>query len=258
MNSVKINYLFRIAFLFCFVALANLSTQAQNGQFKALVFSKTNGYRHQSIPDGVKAIKDLAQKHVFEVYSTEDASIFSKEGLSDFDVVILLSTTGDIFNESQKDAFQDFVNSGKGVVGIHSATDTEYEWEWYNKMIGAQFDNHPAQQTAQIRVVDNQHPSTYHLPQKWLCTDEWYAFKNFNDQVNVLLELNENSYDPGTKNGNPMGMGKFHPISWFHQFDGGRVFYTALGHVEAAFEEEAFLKHIYGGIWWAAKGYPLD
>ncbi|MDN3669577.1 ThuA domain-containing protein [Echinicola jeungdonensis] len=247
-----------MALLLSFFSLYHLSAKAQDPQFKALIFSKTEGYRHKSIPDGIQALKLLAQKHVFEVYATEDASIFSEEGLDDFDLVILLNTTGDILNEKQQIAFEKFVQSGKGVVGIHSATDTEYEWEWFNKMIGSQFKNHPAQQTAQIKVKNNNHPASYHLPENWLWTDEWYAFKNFNDQVRVLLELNEETYDPGTKDENPMGMGKFHPISWYHHFDGGRIFYTALGHVKSAYEDEIFLKHVYGGIWWAAKGYPMD
>ena len=108
----------------------------QGGQFRVLVFSKTAGFRHQSIPNGVMALKKMGEKHVFSVFTSEDATQFTDENLAKFDAVVLMSTTGTIFNDAQKAAFQKFVQSGKGVVGIHSATDTEYEWPWYNQMIG--------------------------------------------------------------------------------------------------------------------------
>lgn len=233
------------------------SSESYGQQFRALVFSKTQGFRHQSIPEGVSALKKLGEKHRFQVYATEDASVFTKESLEKFDVIIMMSTTGDIFNDAQKKAFQDFLASGKGVVGIHSAADTEYNWEWYNKMMGAQFNHHPHQQTARIKVVDQDHPATYHLNENWLRTDEWYEYKNFNQDVNILLQLDETSYDVGTKDGKKAGMGEVHPIAWYHEFESGRVFYTGLGHVEEAFEDADFLNHVYGGIWYAATGMPF-
>ncbi|GAB3648113.1 hypothetical protein GCM10028791_11270 [Echinicola sediminis] len=235
-----------------------MSFQVEAQQFKALVFSKTQGFRHQSIPNAVKAIKDMGQTQQFRVYATEDATVFNDKSLEGYDVLILANTTGDILNEEQKEAFKRFVQSGKGVVGIHSATDTEYGWDWYAKLIGGQFESHPAQQTARIHVMDQNHPATYHLNSKWLWTDEWYNFKNFNDDVKVLLQVDERSYDAGTRNGKFMGMGEVHPVSWYHEYDGGRIFYTALGHVDSAYEDADFLKHLYGGIWWAAKGYPSE
>ncbi|MBD8488083.1 ThuA domain-containing protein [Echinicola sp. CAU 1574] len=242
--------------LICFIMTASIGIQAQ-GQFRALVFSKTQGFRHQSIPNAVKAIKNLANDRVFSVYTTEDATVFTDESLKKYDLIILASTTGNILNDEQKEAFKKFVQSGKGVVGIHSATDTEYEWEWYTKMIGGQFKHHPAQQTVKIDVVDQDHPSTYHLAKKWLWTDELYEYQNFNEDVHILLQLDENTYDTGARNGKKMGMGAVHPIAWCHEYDGGRVFYTGLGHVESAYKDPDFLNHLYGGIWWAAKGYPL-
>lgn len=220
-------------------------------QFKALVFSKTAGFRHQSIPDGVVALKKMGETHVFDVYTTEDAKAFTEENLAKYDVVILMSTTGTIFNEEQKAAFQKYVQSGKGVVGIHSATDTEYEWPWYNQMIGAYFLAHPKQQTVRLQVLDKTHPATFHLPDTWLWTDELYEFKNINPNIKVLINADETSYSVAK------GNGPNHPMAWYHEFDGGRSFYTALGHVESAFQDPDFLKHLYGGIWWAAKGYPL-
>ena len=238
-----------------FLALALVFTFAlgsfaqQNAQIRALVFSKTAGFRHQSIPEGVTALKKLGQTHVFNVYTTEDANQFNDENLAKYDVIILMSTTGTIFNDAQKAAFQKFVQSGKGVVGIHSATDTEYEWPWYNKMIGAYFLAHPRQQTLRLEVVDQNHPATWHLPKNWLWTDELYEFRDINPAIKILINADESTYEVAKGNGDN------HPMAWYHEYDGGRVFYTALGHVESAFQDPDFLKHLYGGIWYAAKGH---
>jgi uncharacterized protein len=253
---MKKNHLKFVCTLFILGATLLLPELTFAQEFRALVFSKTQGFRHQSIPEGVAAIKKLGSKHRFQVYATEEADQFTKENLEKYDVIILMSTTGTVFNEEQREAFQEFVRSGKGVVGVHSATDTEYEWEWYNKLIGGQFSHHPQQQTARLKVVDRNHPSTYHLNENWLRTDEWYAFKNFNEDVNVLVKLDETSYQVGQRNGQDMAMGD-HPISWYHEYDGGRVFYTGLGHVEEAFEDADFLDHLYGGIWYAALNRPF-
>jgi len=251
-NKLKLYSLLALCFL-----LAGLPLIGQAQQFRALVISKTSGFRHQSIPEGVAAIKKLAERHRFDVYASEDASLINDKNLEKYDVIIMMSTTGTIFNADEKAAFKRFVKSGKGIVGVHSATDTEYDWPWYTKLIGGQFNHHPHQQTARIKVMNGDHPATYHLNDKWLWTDEWYEFKNFNPKVNILLQLDETSYNVGQRNGNKMGMGAVHPISWYHEYDGGRVFYTGLGHVEEAFEDADFLKHLYGGIWYAAMGKPL-
>ena len=234
------------------------SSDSYSQQFSALVFSKTQGFRHQSVPEGVSALKKLGSKHRFEVYATEDASVFTIEGLAKYDVIIMMSTTGNIFDDAQKAAFEDFVRSGKGVVGIHSAADTEYSWEWYNKMMGGQFNHHPHQQTARLKVVNQNHPATFHLNENWIRTDEWYEYKNFNQDVNILVQLDETTYDVGTKDGKKAGMGEVHPIAWYHEFESGRVFYTGLGHVEEAYEDADFLNHVYGGIWYAAMGKPFQ
>ncbi|MCH7410259.1 ThuA domain-containing protein [Belliella sp. DSM 111904] len=246
-NPQTRNFLLTLIILLLF---SNLSFGQH--QFKALVFSKTKGFRHQSIPDGVVAIKKLARDNVFDVFTTEDEDFITDKNLADFDVIILMSTTGTIFNSDQKKSIEKFVQAGKGIVGIHSATDTEYEWEWYTKLIGAQFRNHPHQQTLKLNVVDRDHPATYHLPEKWVWSDEIYAFKNFNSEVKVLITADERTYKTGN------GMGEFHPIAWTNEYDGGRMFYTALGHTDWAFLDDNFMKHILGGIWWAAKGYPVD
>lgn len=251
MNSKTYLITMLLAF-FMVIGTVEWSFGQRNTQFRALVFSKTKGFRHQSIPDGVMAIKKLSRENVFDMHSTEDADYITDKNLANFDVIILMSTTGTIFNEEQKAVIQRFVQSGKGIVGIHSATDTEYDWPWYTKLIGAQFMNHPHQQTLKLNVINREHPSTYHLPAKWVWTDELYAFKNFNPDVTVLITADERTYDPKG------GMGEFHPMSWTHEYDGGRIFYTALGHTDESFLDDNFLKHILGGIWWSAKGFPID
>lgn len=220
-------------------------------QFKALVFSKTAGFRHQSIPNAVVALKKMGQDQVFSVYASEDPNVLSEESLMKYDVLILVSTTGTIFDEKTQASLQKFVHSGKGVVGVHAAADSEYDWPWYNKMMGAYFLSHPAQQTLRLEVVDQNHPSTWHLPKNWMWTDELYEYKDINPDLNILLNADESTYKVAR------GNGEIHPMAWYHEFEGGRVFYTALGHVDSAWEDADFLKHLYGGIWYAATGHPF-
>lgn len=215
--------------------------------FRVLVFSKTTGFRHKSIEAGVAAVKKLGEERGFEVEATEDSAAFEPGNLGRFQAVVFLNTTGTVFDESQRDAFQAFVRGGGGYVGIHSAADTEYDWEWYGKLVGAYFKSHPRIQEAVIRVEDRSHPATRHLPPKWTRTDEWYSFRANprGEEVLILMSLDTTSFEGGQ-------MGDDHPISWFHEFDGGRAFYTGLGHTDESFAEEAFLEHMMGAIRWAA------
>ncbi len=232
-----------------FLALTGIS-HAQ--QFRVLVFSKTAGFRHQSIPNAVTALKKLGVKHVFHVHASEDPKVLKEESLMKYDVWILVSSTGTMFDEETRASLQKFVQSGKGVVGVHAAADSEYDWPWYNQMMGAYFLAHPAQQTLRLEVVDQDHPATWHLPSSWLWTDELYEFRNINPDLNVLLKADESTYKVAKGNGDN------HPMAWYHEFDGGRVFYTALGHVDTAWEDDDFMQHLYGGIWYAATGEPFD
>jgi len=217
-------------------------------QFKVLAISKTEGFRHESIGAGVEALKKLAQENHFLFDHTEDVDIFAFERLHDYDVVVLLNTTGEIFLPDHQEGFKKFVRDGKGVVGIHSATDTAYEWPWYNRMIGAQFESHPQIQTARVKILRKDHPATAHLPENWIWTDEWYNFKNLNDDIKILMEVDGDSYDTGDEKVQSL------PIAWYQEYEGGRVFYTGLGHVPHAYEHPLFLQHLLGGIWYAATG----
>src|SRR6266849_751646 len=150
------------------------SARLDGAMFSALVFSKTTGYRHDSIPNGIAAITDLGGANGFAVDATEDSSLFTDDNLARYQVVIFLCTTGTVLEDDQKAAFQRFIESGNGYVGIHSATDTEYGWPWYGQLVGAYFRSHPSIQPASIQFGDVDHPSTSSLPQPWNRTNEWY------------------------------------------------------------------------------------
>lgn len=230
-------------------------------QFKALLFTKTAGWHHQSINEGVDAIRDLASRHQFQVDWEEMASRFSDENLKKYDVIIFLSTTADVLNDEQQAAMERFIQSGKGFVGIHAASDTEYDWEWYTQLVGRMFVIHPANQTAKVTVEDRNFPGIERMPNSFLFTDEWYTFTEEKvEGLNYLLTIDEESYnakaDWGSKKSE--GMGDFHPISWYHEFDGGRSFYTAMGHMPQTYEDRMFLEHLFGGIYWAATGKGIE
>ncbi len=211
---------------------------------KVLLYSKTNGFRHESISAGIQAIKKLGLENNFGVDATEDSLDINTKNLKKYQAVIFLSTTGNVLGEKQKQALQNFMKKGGGFVGIHAATDCEYSWPWYIKMIGANFESHPKQQIAKLVVTDAKHLSTLHLPQIWERKDEWYNFKNLNPEVNVLIKIDESSYTGGKNKDN-------HPMAWYHTFEGGKVFYTALGHTIESYSEPLFLQHVLGGIQYA-------
>ena len=213
---------------------------------RILVFSKTAGYRHASIPAGIAAIESLGVRNGFAVDATEDDHAFTDAILERYAAVVFLSTSGDVLDGDQEDAFERFIQKGRGFAGVHSASDTEYGWDWYGLLVGAYFDNHPAIQGAQIHRQDSLHISSHELPAVWTRTDEWYSFRTQPPQdASVLLNLDEASYSGGT-------MGTTHPVSWYRPYDGGRSWYTALGHTAESFSEQEFLKHLGGGILWAA------
>ncbi|HEU5078244.1 MAG TPA: ThuA domain-containing protein [Opitutaceae bacterium] len=234
------------------------SSAAWAEQFNVLLFSKTAGWHHDSINAGVTAIQNLGKLHDFGVFWTEDASrVFNDKELAKYKVVIFLCTTGDILNDEQQAAFEKFIKGGGGFVGIHSATDTEYGWPWYTKMVGHMFHIHPVVQTATIKVEDPNFPGMDRFAKRFLWTEEWYQFDaSRSDKLHYLLSVDEKTYKPnadwGAKKGS--GMGAFHPLSWYQEYDGGRAFYTALGHLPASYTDANFLHHIYGGIYWAATG----
>lgn len=214
---------------------------------RLLVFCKTAGYHHSSIEAGKIAILKLGEENGFAVDTTGKADLFTGKGLKKYQAVVFLSTTEDVLNAEQQTAFQQYIQSGGGFAGIHAATDTEYEWPWFGNLVGAYFAKHPEQQDAILNVVDKNSIATSHLPDQWKRKDEWYNFKWMTKApLHVLITIDEGSYDAG-----PAKMGNYHPMSWYHDFEGGRSFYTALGHTEASFSDPLFLKHLLGGLQYA-------
>lgn len=215
--------------------------------WRVLVFSRTLGYRHDSIAAGLALIQQLGRDHGFGVDASEDPAVFSDSGLAPYAAVVFLSTTGDVLAAGQQAAFERFIRAGRGYVGVHSAADTEYDWAWYGGLMGAFFQDHPpGLHPARLVVEDRTHSSTAHLDATWERTDEWYNFRtNPRASVNVLITLDEGTYTGGT-------MGADHPIAWYHPYDGGRAWYTGLGHTAETFTEPAFIQHLLGGIRWAS------
>jgi uncharacterized protein len=245
-------YSFAIILQFLFI---NMS--AQQKQFKALIVTTTNGWHHESVHNGVIALKDLATRNFFEAEVFQDPKSFNDSSLKQYQVIIFLNTTGDILNAEQQKVMERFIQGGKGFVGIHSASDTEYDWDWYTKLVGRMFHIHPVIQTAKLQVLDPSFPGLQGFAQGQLWTDEWYEFGEEKvKDLHYILGVDETTYNPkvdwGAKKG--AGMGKLHPLAWYHNFDGGRSFYTALGHLPTNFSNELFLNHLYAGILWAATG----
>ncbi len=231
---------------------------AQVKQFKVLLVTTTKGWHHESLHAGVLAIQQLGVKNYFDVVLFEDPNSFTDKYLESFKAVIFLNTTGDIFDSAQQKVMERFIQSGKGFVGIHSASDTEYGWDWYTKLVGRMFHIHPVIQTARINSIDATFPGLQGFTNNKIWTDEWYEFgpEKVTD-LHYLLSVDESSYNPKVEwgpNKKGVGMGKLHPVAWYHDFDGGRSFYTALGHMPADFSDPAFLNHVYAGIFFAATG----
>ena len=219
---------------------------------RVLVFSKTAGFRHDSIPDGVAAVRQLGGTGGFAVDATEDAGAFTSKNLKRYDAVVFLSTTGDVLDSVQQSAFEGYIRHGGAYVGIHAAADTEYDWEFYGGLAGAYFQSHPAIQQAKVDVEDRAHPATSELAQTWERTDEWYNYRsNPRERAHVLASLDESSYTGGTMNGD-------HPIAWCQNYQGGRAFYTGGGHTKESYTDPAFLAHLRGGIAWAIGDAQAD
>ena len=241
--------LFKKIFLLMALA-AGITLQTNNGSAEAakekkiLVFAKTNGYHHESIADGLVAIQKLGKENNFAVDTTTDSLKFADANLQQYKVIVFLSTTGKVLGTEQETALQNFIHKGGGFVGIHAAADCEYNWPWYGKLVGGYFKSHPKQQNAKLLVVNKDHISTKHLPDVWERWDEWYNYKDLNPDVTVLIKIDETSYTGGENNGN-------HPMAWYHDYAGGKAFYTAMGHTKESFAEPLYLQHVLGGIKWA-------
>jgi len=218
---------------------------ATGQDYRILAFTRTLGWRHDAIPDAVAALRAISAREGFGVDATEDPAAFEPGRLGRYRVVVFLLTTGDVLAGGQERALEGFVAAGGGFVGVHSACDTEYDWDWYVRLVGASFGSHPWIQRATVRVVDRAHPAAAGLPAEWVRTDEWYNFRAVPRHVKVLATLDERTYWGGAH-------GADHPIAWYHEYAGGRAFYTAMGHTRESYAEPAFRSHLAGAIRWAA------
>lgn len=210
---------------------------------RVLVFTKTAGWRHESLPAAVAALQRLGDEQGIAVDHSEDAADFNPANLARYRAVVFASTTGDVLDDTQQAAMETFVRNGGGFMGIHAAADTEYDWPWYGQLVGAWFKSHPpGLQTTQV-LLEPTHATAY---AKWIVTDEIYNYRdNPRRRVQVLATVQEADYEGGT-------MGKDHPIAWCHAFDGGRAWYTGLGHEARMYADPAFIWQLTQGLRYAA------
>ena len=234
-----------------------IMAQQQEPEFETpahlLVFSKNEGFRHESLSSGIKMLYDLSENQNWVITATEDASLFSEKILSEFDVVVMMNPSGDALTDKQQAAFESFMRKGKGLVGIHSAATLEYDWPFYGELIGGYFKNHPPAQTGTVIFENFDHPAME--PFRGMKThttfDEWYTFReNPRQKVNVLATLDENSIKKYDNDDWRMGD---HPLIWWQEKNGMRSFYTGFGHTHEAFQDELIIEHIKNAINWAAK-----
>ena len=242
MKKIVVTALICVIFCSTFTSCRLFSSKA-----KVLVFTKTAGFVHDCIPVATAAVMKLGSENNFDVDTTSNAAWFTDDTLKKYAAVIFLSNTDpddSLFTIGQKISFQRYIEAGGNFVGVHAATDAGYHWGWYHRLVGATFDSHPSQQQATIDVVDASDASTKHLPAKWSRFEEWYNFKNMDSDLHVLLKIDESSYKGGNMHGN-------HPMAWYHEYDGGRMWYTELGHTKESYSDPAFLMHLLGGIKYA-------
>ena len=240
-----------------------------NARFRVLIFSKTAGFRHSSIDEGITAIKLLGTQENFQVDAIEESTLFTDDVLGLYDGVIWLSTTGDALTDPQQAAFERYIQGGGAYVGIHSAADTEYLWPWYGRLVGGYFRNHPnGTPTATVVREDATHDSTAHLLDRWTRVDEWYNYQGIvnpvvngggvdysprNSGVHVLLTMDESTYAEADGSD---GVNDDHPIAWCQRYDGGRMWYSGMGHTEASYVNADFMRHVLGGIETAVEAVP--
>ena len=222
--------------------------------FRVLVFAEPASYHYSigSVEPAIEAIEAIGERRGFGVAARVDPSVFRSDYLRRFDAIVLLSPDGEMLGETQQAAFERFIGNGGGFVGVHAASLTEGDWPFFVDLVGARFVSHPPIQAATVRVEDRAHPATQRLPRPWVRTDEWYEFdRNPRGDVHVLAAVDESTYEGGA-------MGGDHPISWCRRYQGGRSFYTAMGHEAGAYAEPALRRHLLGAIRWAAGDAPGD
>ena len=232
------------------ISLFFASTAQAQDAIKVLAFSQVEPgiYHHLSNLDGIALIEKLGKSRGWDVDVTHDSGSFNSARLAQYDVVAFINSTGDILNEDQQTAFEKYIQNGGGYVGTHSAADTEHGWDWYGKMIGGYFKSHPeVDQVATAKLENRNHPANALMTEAGEILEEWYSYTaNVRGKpgFTVLMTVDESTYEGGE-------MGADHPITWTHDYDGGRAFYTGFGHFFQA--DHPFLADMLaGGVEWAA------
>jgi len=225
--------------------------QANQERYQVLLFTKSLDYQHRSVTTGVEMFKELAIDNHFALTWTEQSDFFDdQDQLNNMDVIVFMNTSGDILDDDQRRALQNYIHQGGNFVAIHSASFTMMEWPWYVKLVGGVWNRHPSPgiSTAIVNNEKPDHPATAHIPKKWLVTEEWYNFLELSDNIEVALSVDETTFIGGK-------MPDYHPIAWYQEdFEGGRSFHTALGHPEGIYDNPWYRQHILGAVWWAATG----
>jgi len=233
------------------IAIMKIGAQDLTGKSVLIYSFVGEGYVHENIAASVKALEEICASVGVNTEHADDPSVFQRRGLSDFDAIIFTNTNTEAFLKGrQKSKFKEFIESGKGFMGIHGAAGSEPEWMWFVNMIGGRFVRHPKLQSFDIKVIDGQHISATHLPETWSWEDECYFFEYLNPAINVLLAADlttvtdnkTDAYHPGKI------FGDLTPLAWYHNFNGSRVFYTALGHKKEYYGDPDFRNHLEGGI----------
>ena len=240
---MRIAFLFINFFLFPFDTDISCLNCSSNNSYSVLVITETKGWVHDSIESGLKLIQNIGNKNNFNVYHSDNSSVITYKNLKEIKTIIFLNTTEEILTDVEQKVMESFIKSGKGFVGVHAAADTEYNWQWYGKLVGAYYRNHPEVMNGKILTIN--HKITNHLDSEWEIEDEWYNFDYVNYDINILLHLDEESYIGGE---HP----DYHPITWYHEYDGGRSFYTGLGHTKEVYDDERFIKLLEKGILYAS------
>ncbi|MBL7700596.1 MAG: ThuA domain-containing protein [Chitinophagaceae bacterium] len=241
--------------LFAVAVSTPLHSNAQKVKWKkinVLIYTKNGkGYVHDNIPAAVACIKELAAQKGFHADVSDDPGVFTDENLKKYNTLVFTSTNNDVFDtDAQKIAFMRYTQAGGGFVGIHSVTGTERKWEWFKRLVGGTFVRHAKFQKFSEVIIDRNHPSTSFLPDKWEGEDECYYMTTVNPDLHVLLAHDLNTVNDPKK---PLDYGTSYPSAWCHEFDGGRQWYTALGHSSARYSDALFREHILGGIQWVVQ-----
>lgn len=248
--------------LLCIFAFGSIQIHADMiDQFNVLIYTSPDRWHDKTIPVAMTEFNKMAEKHTFGLDWTQQPSNFNDENLKKYDAIVFFHSRGYELSEEQMQSFRKFIQGGGGFVGIHASSAAHRQTDWYKKLVGRMLKDHPEEQTAVMRVVDKNFPATMHLPDSWVWTEEWYSWgEPLTENLNVLMTVDETTYDPDRTWGDEnrrTAMGEFHPVAWYQYYDGGRSFYTTLGHLPGVYEDQRFLDHIFGGIYWAATGLGI-